>query len=554
MDKFIYFNPRLTAKLNAIYHYPLTLVSGGAGIGKSFAVQTFLSSSKAEVIWHASKAPDFAMFISEFQKNYAVLDDQIEATFQAREGENPIPANLAVEIAIAIKKSDLRGRRVYVLEYQEEAVPEDVLAFLYYLSSQLIRGFYVVLISRQSQRIAALEQADASANVIDESAFLVRPREIRTAFKRNGFSIWDEEANEVYLRTAGWIPALKQAYERLSQNGRDDVATMAETGELRYRFSDSALATAWEERFAENGDFWNAPELQEARRAVESMEREKGLIAVERARVKATRFSALWDACDYYSALLLALSGQCVKALDGLNRAFESRIREGAFQSAWRLLLAQLQVRVFVGDHWFSDERALLLHYANQWIYDGKGFTKTAAALVLLQAGEPRRAIALLTGEAPADAIDEAWRGYMLAAAYREIGFEDEAKRCLAEGMAAAEAGDFCLPALVFYDVAAALGKGKKARETAARMSMPPQWREKLAAWRRAMKKNNGGVAPNVRSQLTVRESEIAELASGKLTNKEIAAQLHISENTVKTTLKRVYQKLGISGRDELAH
>ena len=115
--------------------------------------------------------------------------------------------------------------------------------------------------------------------------------------------------------------------------------------------------------------------------------------------------------------VLLALGGLCVKALDNLNRAFESRIREGEFQSAWRLLLAQLQVRAIVGDRWFSDVKPLLLHYANQRIYKGKGVTTTVAAFALLQAGEPRRTIALLSEETPADAIDEAWRGYMLAAA-----------------------------------------------------------------------------------------------------------------------------------------
>ena len=550
MDKFIYFNPRLTAKLNAIYQYPLTLVSGGAGIGKSFAVQTFLGSSKAEVIWHASKAPDFAVFISEFQKNYTVLDDQIEAAFQTGDA---IPANMAVEIAVAIKRRGLQVRRVYVLEYQEEAVPEDVLAFLYYLSSQMIGRFFIVLISRQPQHIAALEQPDASANVIAEDSFLVRPGEIKLVFVRNGISIGDEAANELYLHTAGWIPALKRAYERLSQNGKDGVYATDEAGTLGFRFSDSARAAAWETRFSGDEDFWNAPELQEVRRQVESMERDKGLIAVERARVKAPRYSALWDACDYYSALLLAFGGQCVKALEGLNRAFESRIREGEYQSAWRLFLAQLQVRVFVGDHWFSDVRALLLHYADRRIYEGKGITKTSAAFALLQAGEARRTIALLSEEAPGDAIDGAWRGYMLAAAYREIGFEDEAKRHLAEGRTAAEASNECLPALVFYDVAIALGKGEKARGAAEWMLLP-QWREKLAAWRKAMKKNSGSISTGVRNQLTVRESEIAELASSKMTNKEIASQLNISENTVKTTLKHVFQKLGVSGRGELAH
>ncbi len=550
MDKFVYFNQRLTTKLNAIYQYPLTLVSGGAGVGKSFAVQTYLSSSNVEVIWHASKAPDFEVFFREFQGNYALVDDHLTDAIHSP-GGSLIPANLAVEIAVAIKRRGPQRRRVYVLEYQDMDVPGDVLEFLYYLTSQRIRGFYMVLISRQPQSSDALAYPDASANVIGEDCFLERPSEIKQAFMRHGFPIEDEEANELYLRTAGWIPAIRKAHGIISQSGRDGLPTVGVGDALGFRFSNGALARAWEERFAVEGDFWNAPELQEVRRQVEAMELEMGLIAVESARVKATRFSTLWDACDYYSALLLALGGQCVKALEGLNRGFEARMREGQFQSAHRVLLAQLQVRILMGDHWFSDERALLIHYANRRFYDGTGITWMTAAYALLQAGESRKLVALLQ-EIPAnDACDAAWRGFLLAAAYREIGFGDEAERWLAKGEAAAEAGDACLSALVLYDVATALGKGRRARGEG---EWPPRWREKLAAWRRAMKKNSGGAISGVRGQLTVRESEIADCAARKMTNKEIAAQLNISENTVKTILRHVYQKLGVSGRAGLAH
>lgn len=51
---------------------------------------------------------------------------------------------------------------------------------------------------------------------------------------------------------------------------------------------------------------------------------------------------------------------------------------------------------------------------------------------------------------------------------------------------------------------------------------------------------------------LTKREKEIAHLAAERFTNKEIALKLHISENTVKSNLKTVYSKLGISNRSEL--
>lgn len=52
--------------------------------------------------------------------------------------------------------------------------------------------------------------------------------------------------------------------------------------------------------------------------------------------------------------------------------------------------------------------------------------------------------------------------------------------------------------------------------------------------------------------KLTEREQEIALLAPNGLTNKEIGAALFISENTVKTQLKSIFDKLGIKLRSLL--
>ena len=51
---------------------------------------------------------------------------------------------------------------------------------------------------------------------------------------------------------------------------------------------------------------------------------------------------------------------------------------------------------------------------------------------------------------------------------------------------------------------------------------------------------------------LTNRELQIAKLAAARFTNKEIAEQLYISTETVKSTLKTIFSKLGIGSRNEL--
>ena len=54
------------------------------------------------------------------------------------------------------------------------------------------------------------------------------------------------------------------------------------------------------------------------------------------------------------------------------------------------------------------------------------------------------------------------------------------------------------------------------------------------------------------KSPLTPREREIAQLAKDRLSAKEIANKLYISEMTVRATLRNVYSKLGIHSKTEL--
>lgn len=53
--------------------------------------------------------------------------------------------------------------------------------------------------------------------------------------------------------------------------------------------------------------------------------------------------------------------------------------------------------------------------------------------------------------------------------------------------------------------------------------------------------------------ELTGREKEILGLLTARLTNAEISERLSVSNNTVKYHLKRLYVKLGIVSRSELA-
>jgi LuxR family transcriptional regulator, maltose regulon positive regulatory protein len=51
--------------------------------------------------------------------------------------------------------------------------------------------------------------------------------------------------------------------------------------------------------------------------------------------------------------------------------------------------------------------------------------------------------------------------------------------------------------------------------------------------------------------QLSERELRVLELLPTHLANQEIAGELYVSLNTVKTHLKSIYRKLGVSSRSE---
>ena len=54
-------------------------------------------------------------------------------------------------------------------------------------------------------------------------------------------------------------------------------------------------------------------------------------------------------------------------------------------------------------------------------------------------------------------------------------------------------------------------------------------------------------------ASLTKRELEIATLVTDRMTNREIAAALFLSDKTIESHIRNIFHKLGVSSRVEVA-
>lgn len=74
-----------------------------------------------------------------------------------------------------------------------------------------------------------------------------------------------------------------------------------------------------------------------------------------------------------------------------------------------------------------------------------------------------------------------------------------------------------------------------------------------LVAWQRLAEDSLERTTGRTGSALTPTEQRIADLVLAGRRNREIATELFVSDSTVEEHLTRIYRKLGIRGRQELA-
>jgi len=78
-------------------------------------------------------------------------------------------------------------------------------------------------------------------------------------------------------------------------------------------------------------------------------------------------------------------------------------------------------------------------------------------------------------------------------------------------------------------------------------------WEERAGQELRASGEHSRGPVPAARDQLSAQELQIAQMAATGMTNREIGQQLYVSPRTVGSHLYRLFPKLGVTSRNQLA-
>ena len=125
------------------------------------------------------------------------------------------------------------------------------------------------------------------------------------------------------------------------------------------------------------------------------------------------------------------------------------------------------------------------------------------------------------------------------AAAYGKLGKIEEARAWLEKALSDAAPDGLVMPFVENYDYI----KPLLARET-----QSPLAAQIMALGEAAQARSMASVRPAVLGALTTREYEIVELMGRRLSNREIAEKLYLSEGSVKQYVNQIYSKLHIEG------
>ena len=578
--EFLYFNGRLTQKLNRIIRCPMTIVKARVGAGKTTAVSTYLMGIAAKTVWHFC-GEDYPAFYTQFCAYMGSVCKEMRPEIYKPDSVIS-PESAAAYLAVRLKESLAEPRVVYVLESEATAVPDDIMKFLTALCFQRVRDLHIVVILRSdSPNSSTGSDSDFGVNIninlINDDDFRLTSEDVALAFQGNGVPMIPEEADYLLLYCDGWMPMVQRYWAEIQDCGKQTLYQRIDSLTKQYPLESGSASDNRTKSVVQE-----AKQNLQLRLMMERFDLEGAEIVLNRELLKPDgKLTAARDA-----AFLCMLKGQAVQALETLHSMGAQACKEGRRCEAEMILRDAVQLRVFLGGRYYSEASALIAVVTDRWL-NASVQDRIAGCFALIRQREYGKLIAYLQDTAAFGKTDapfqmelaQYYRELFLAVGWQHMRKPEKGRAYFEKTQRLLWGKGYYLAAFLLYDEIAEIIRQVKQREPDKRedsylnafleyddvlrygdtdyidalyWTENEEFKKKWACFRHNMKKNAGDGHMDERWSLTAREQEIIQYVRDGQTNREIGRQLHISENTVKTILKKVFAKLGIKSRKEL--
>ncbi|GHO90016.1 LuxR family transcriptional regulator [Reticulibacter mediterranei] len=235
---FLVERPRLLHDLDALWTYPLVLVSASAGSGKTTLLSTWGSRQEHPVAWLSLDALDndpvrfWASCIAALRRCWPALGEEAFALLHAREA----PPLSTILVALLNDIMYLDRKLILILDdyhlVSEQSIHEGVLFVLDHLPATL----HLVLISRIDPELplSRLRVHHQLLEIRDQELRFTQQEAASFLTQGMGLALSEEEVAILHQRTVGWIAGLQLAALSLSRQSDPSSAVADFGGSHRY--------------------------------------------------------------------------------------------------------------------------------------------------------------------------------------------------------------------------------------------------------------------------------------------------------------------------------
>ena len=205
--KNLYFPPRITAAMNGIFEYPLTVVEAPMGYGKTTAVREFLRDSQAPVLWQTVYAETRDSFWRDLGRLLTSID--ADAGHSLLELGVPHDGVLRQEALQIIAAASFPKQTALVIDDYHSLQNHEIDRLIERLAMCGIAGLHIVVITRYSGEMGVEELAlKGYLQLVGKETLELTSSDIAEYYKTCGINLHHDEIERLHALTEGWISAL----------------------------------------------------------------------------------------------------------------------------------------------------------------------------------------------------------------------------------------------------------------------------------------------------------------------------------------------------------